>query len=155
MNSTFLRSYPSKGPSLIPSTRPNIFQTQYSIAKPSSIQSFNPSKLLTYVPSEYPSKYHKVVPSNDPIITTFWYSISHHFWSLFHTIQPTTNTNTKTSHYIIIFQYFLLIFYVLNIPKRGRNWNHSLVPIRAASVTSITFMFKSCLSSLQWNWISN
>ena len=37
----------------------------------------------------------------------------------------------KTSHYIILFHYLLLIFYVLNTSKRGHQY---LVPVCAASV---------------------
>ena len=113
-------------------TGPNIWQTHRPSSKPSIIWSLNTSEILTYVPSLYPSKYTKVVPIHVPLIVAFLYSVSNPFWGLFHTLQPTTNPNTTPSQYIILFQYLLLIFYVINISNRKINWTHFLVSVRSS-----------------------
>ena len=150
------RSYPSKGPSLIPSTVPNIFPKQQPSAKPQIIKSFILYDIMTYVTFVYPIKYPKLVPRNVPLIVSLWYSISNYFWMLFHTIQLTTSTNTKTFHYIIFFQYLLLVFNVLNIYKREIRIGHSpwfqYVPINSL-VLQIMVQYR--LSLILWNRISN
>ena len=78
---------------------------------------------MNYVTSVYPSKYPTVAPSTVLLITSFLFSVSSSFWRFFCALQTNTNTNTTTSHYTIFFQYFLLVFYVLNISNRVKNWN--------------------------------
>ena len=53
--------YLSKGPSLMPSTGPNIWTTQPPSNKPINLQSFNPPDIITYVPYFNTSKYTTVV----------------------------------------------------------------------------------------------
>ena len=71
MTNPVLKIYPSKGPYMMPSTGPNIWQEQHPTAKPSIIELFHPSALLTYVTTVYPSKYLKVVLGHIPLIATF------------------------------------------------------------------------------------
>ena len=104
---------------------------------PSHMKSFHIYEILTYVLSWYQIKYPKVVPSLVQLISALWDSLSHSLWRLIHKLRPTTNTNKKTSHYLIFFQYLFLIYYVLNISKRGRNFTQYLVPVPADSVASL------------------
>ena len=132
------RYYPSKGPYLMPSTDPNIWPTHTPSAKPSNIQSFFHYGIMAYVPCGYLFKYTKVFPSFSQSFTPSDITISQYSCSLFHTLQPTTSTNTKISHYIIFFQYLLYIFYVINISKRVSSCTQSLVPLNSGSFTSLT-----------------
>ena len=56
-------------------------------------------------------------------------------------ITPKTTTKTltkiKTSHYVTLLKFWLLLFYVINTSKRGRKWTLHLVPLCYASLTSI------------------
>ena len=81
--------------------------------KPSNMQQFNRFEILTYVTSGYSIKYQKVVPSIVPLISAFWSFIPRSFWRLFHTLQTTTNRNTKnitiSSSYNVSCWYFMLL----------------------------------------------
>ena len=100
------------------------------------MQLLHPSVLMTYVPSRYRSKYTTVVLSILSLTAAFLYFISCSFcitkwtsnigakswpWITSHyfILQGTKYYKHKQtkSHYIIFFQYFLLLFYVITISR--------------------------------------
>ena len=148
--------YPSKGISLMPRKGPSVWKTHHPSAKPWNLQSFHPYELHTYDTSGGIYKYPTVVPSLVPLLVYFLYSISCHFcitnltsnsgvtaciWITSHYfIANTPNCNLKKykkSHYIIFFQYLLLIFMLFLSPMGEYKWIQSLVPVCASSVTSL------------------
>ena len=115
--------YPEKIPSMMPSTGPNICPTCTTSPKPSNLQPFQNSELLKYFACGYSYKY-KIWSQ----VFTISYSLLIFHIMLFLDVISKTPTYYKNKHkktqYIILSQSFLLILYVLNISKRGRNCTH-------------------------------